>query len=90
VVISRDGAKAFVSNGYSNTVSAINIATHTVIATLPAGMIPFTMLVSRDDRELYVCNPGDTTVTVIDIPSLTVSTTIADVGSAPIDPAFGP
>jgi YVTN family beta-propeller protein len=41
--------------------------------------------------KLYVCNakPSETTVTVIDIPSLTVSDTIANVGLAPFDLAFG-
>ena len=92
VVITRDGTKAFVENGGSDTVSAIDAATHTVIATLPTGLNPFTMLASSDDMKLYVCNANDTstTVTVIDIPSLTVSATIADVGSAPFDLAFGP
>jgi YVTN family beta-propeller protein len=91
VVFTRDGTKAFVENGFSDTVSAINTATHTVTATLPVGHNPFTMLASRDDMKLYVCNanPGETTVTVIDIPSLTVSDTIANVGLAPFDLAFG-
>jgi YVTN family beta-propeller protein len=74
----------------SDTVSAINTATHTVIATIPVGHNPFTILASPDDTKLYVCNAGATTVTVIDIPSLTVSSTIANVGSAPFDLAFGP
>jgi YVTN family beta-propeller protein len=88
--ISRDGATGFVENGSSDTVSAIDTATHTVIATLPTGHNPFTMLVSPNGRDLYLCNAGDTTVTVIDIPSLTVSATIADVGTTPFDLAFGP
>jgi YVTN family beta-propeller protein len=92
LVITPDGTKVFVQNGFSDTVSAINTATHTVIATLPTGHNPFTMLASRDDMKLYVCNanPSETTVTVIDIPSLTVSDTIANVGLAPFDLAFGP
>jgi len=91
VVFTRDGTKAFVENGFSDTVSAIDTATHTVIATLPTGHNPFTMLASRDDMKLYVCNakPSETTVTVIDIPSLTVSDTIANVGLAPFELAFG-
>jgi YVTN family beta-propeller protein len=92
VVFTRDGTKAFVENGFSDTVSAIDTATHTVIATLRTGHSPFTMLASADDMKLYVCNAKNTStsVTVIDIPSLTVSDTIADVGSAPFDLAFGP
>src|SRR5437667_7400213 len=91
VVFTRDGAKAFVENGFSDTVSAINTATHTVTATLPTGHNPFTMLASPHDMKLYVCNakPSETTVTVIDIPSLTVSGTIANVGLAPFELAFG-
>ena len=90
VVFTRDGAEAFVSNGYSDTVSVVDTATHTVIKTLPTGRHPFEMLISPGDMELYVCNASDTTLTVIDIPSLTVSATIANVGSAPFDLAFGP
>ncbi len=90
VVITRDGTKAFVQNGNSDTVSAIDTATHTVIATLPTGHHPWAILASPDDMKLYVCNGSATTVTVIDIPSLTVSDTIANVGSAPFDLAFGP
>jgi YVTN family beta-propeller protein len=88
VEITRDGATAFVQNGWSDTVSAIDTATHTVSATLPTGHHPWTILATPDDRTLYVCNGTDTTVTVIDIPSLTVSDTIADVGSHPFDLAF--
>jgi YVTN family beta-propeller protein len=90
VVITGDGTKAFVENGYSDTVSVIDTATHTVIATLPTGRDPFTIMANADDTKLYVCNAGDTTITVIDIPSLTVSDTIANVGLAPFDLAFGP
>jgi YVTN family beta-propeller protein len=91
VVFSSDGAEAFVTNaGHTNTVSVINTATHAVIKTIPVGHHPFVMAVSPDGGDLYVCNSGDTTITVIDIPSLTVSTTIANVGSAPFDLAFGP
>jgi YVTN family beta-propeller protein len=90
VVITHDGTKAFVQNGFSDTVSAIDTATHTVIATIPVGHHPWAILGSADDMTLYVGNATDTTVTVIDIPSLTVSDTIANVGSAPFDLAFGP
>jgi YVTN family beta-propeller protein len=90
VTISRDGARAYVTNGYSDTVSAINTATHTVIATLPTGNSPFEMLISPNGKKLYVTNSSDTTVTVIDIPSLTVSATITDVGSAPFEVVVGP
>ena len=77
-------------DGWSDTVSAIDTATHTVIATLPTGDQPWTILATPDDMTLYVCNGTDMTLTVIDIPSLTVSATIANVGSHPFDLAFGP
>jgi YVTN family beta-propeller protein len=85
-----DKTKAFVQNGFSDTVSAIDTATHPVIATLLVGHRPWTILASPDDMKLYVCNGGDTTVTVIDIPSLTASASIANVGSGPWDLAFSP
>jgi YVTN family beta-propeller protein len=90
VVVTDDGTTAFVENGYSDTVSAIDTATHTVIATIPTGRDPFTILLSADNTKLYVCNAGDTTVTVIDVPSLTVSATITNTGLSPFDLAFGP
>ena len=79
-----------VQNGYSDTVSAIDTATHTVSATLRVGHHPWAILADPEDMKLYVCNGDDTTVSVIDIPSLTVSATIADVGSGPFALTFGP
>jgi len=90
LVISRDGTKAFVENLYSDNVSVIDTATHTVIAIIPTGHRPFISQISPDQTRLYVSDCKSTTVTVIDIPSLTVYATVANVGSQPFDMAFGP
>ncbi|KZE08310.1 collagen triple helix repeat domain protein [Bacillus mycoides] len=40
VTIIPDGTRAYVTNQASNIVSIINIATNTVIATVPVGVAP--------------------------------------------------
>ena len=41
VAITPDGTRAYVTNEGSNTVSVIDTATNTVVATIPVGVIPF-------------------------------------------------
>ncbi|TKI86366.1 hypothetical protein FC701_06155 [Bacillus mycoides] len=40
VAVSPNGARAYVTNQASHTVSVIDIATNTVIATVPVGVAP--------------------------------------------------
>ncbi len=46
IALSRDGSKLYSANGPSNDVSVIDLATFTVVKTIPAGKVP----VGRGDR----------------------------------------
>src|SRR5215831_10118701 len=56
---------AYITNGFSNTVSVIDTATNTVTATIPVGRFPFGVAVTPDGSKVYVPNIGDNTVSVI-------------------------
>jgi YVTN family beta-propeller protein len=88
--VSPNGSKVYVTNTFSNTVSVINTATNTVIATIPVGLTrlsaaPCTMLVavSPDGSKVYVANVDAGTVSVIDTAANMVSATIP-VGFTPV------
>lgn len=65
VVISPDGARAYVSNNSSNTVSVINTATHKVVDTLRGFNSPIGMVMHPDGSRLYVSNFRGNSVTAI-------------------------
>jgi YVTN family beta-propeller protein len=83
-----EGGKVYVVNELSNSVSVIDAATNTVIATIPVGTQPAGVAVSPDGSRVYVTNanspdfsqPG--TVSVIDAATNTVIATIP-VGTTP-------
>src|SRR5258708_38882773 len=47
---------AYITNQSSSTVSVIDTATDTVIATIPVGFTPFGVAVSPDGSKVYVTN----------------------------------
>ena len=59
------GETLYVANLLDETVSAIDLETHEVVATIPVGSSPVIALVSPDGRFVYVAN-GDETISVID------------------------
>src|SRR6266849_4178391 len=67
---------AYITNQSSSTVSVIDTATDTVIATIPVGLTPFGVAVSPDGSKVYVTNVSSNTVSVIDTTTNTVSATI--------------
>src|SRR5262245_26898215 len=67
---------AYITNQISNTVSVIDTATDTVIATIPVGPSPFGVAVSPDGSKVYVANTSSNTVSVIDTATNAVSATI--------------
>lgn len=75
-----DGATTFgyVANAFDNTVSVIDTATKTVVATinLPVGAIPKGVATTPDGTRAYVINDGNFTVSVIDTSNNTVVNTI--------------
>jgi YVTN family beta-propeller protein len=84
--VTPDGSKVYVTNVNSNTVSVIDTATNTVIATIPVGTTPQGVAVTPDGSKVYVANSDSNTVSVIDTATNTVSAT-TPVGSYPV--AFG-
>lgn len=76
ITFSSDGSVAFVANGGSNTVSAINPGTKAIIATIPVGVNPVGAWVGTDGC-MYVDNEDGQSVSIIDVKSLKVVETIA-------------
>ena len=79
----------YVSNLRGNSVSVVDPATDTVIATVPVGTNPFGAAVTPDGSQAWVTNNGSNTVSVIDTATNTVVTTVA-VGRLPQTIAFSP
>src|SRR5205814_8582260 len=68
--------RAYVTNNGSNTVSVIDTATNTVVATIPVGFRPFGVAITPDGTRAYVTNENSNTVSVIDSATNTVVATI--------------
>ncbi|MGV0791754.1 YVTN family beta-propeller repeat protein [Mycolicibacterium sp. XJ1819] len=81
VALNDDGTVAYVSNSGDNTVSVVDLATNTVIATIEeVGNYPTGIVVGAGN--VYVANMFDDTVSVIDTDTNTVTATIG-VGDTP-------
>ena len=74
--ISPAGDRVYVTNNGNNSVSAIDTATHQVIATIPVGQKPMGIAITPNGQEVYATNQKDGTVSVIDTTTLTVIATI--------------
>jgi len=71
------------------TVSVIDTATNTVIATIPVGFEPVGVAVTPDGSKVYITNNNSSTVSVIDTVTNTVTATIP-VGLFPFGVAVTP
>ena len=80
---------AYVANSNSGTVSVIDTATNTAVATIPVGNVPLGVAVTPDGTHVYVANVNDNTVSVIRTATNTVVKTIP-VGLAPYGVAVTP
>jgi YVTN family beta-propeller protein len=83
------GPKAYVGNFADNTVSVIDTAAGTVIATIPVVAGPHGMTVTPDGRTVYVTGDGSSALSVIDTATDRVVKTI-DVGKTPNGVALTP
>jgi len=83
------GPKAYVGNFKDNSVSVIDTATGTVVATVPVAAGPHGMGVSPDGRTVYVSGEGSSDVSVIDTATDRVARTIT-VGKTPHGVAMAP
>jgi YVTN family beta-propeller protein len=69
--VSPDGKRLYVADNLGDRMSAIDLTTGKVIATIPVGHNPYTTLVSKDGKTVYVSNWGATTVSVVDVSGAT-------------------
>ena len=88
---------AYVTNFYSGTVSVIDTATNTVVATPAVGTQPYGIAVTPDGSHVYVANEGSGSnlgsISVIDTSNNSVTTPISYTGgkiSIPIGVAITP
>ncbi len=89
VAVSPDGRFAVVTLMKEGGISAIDLATYEVVATVPTGTLPNYAVFSPDGRHLYVSNGGDDTVSEVDTARWTVAQTIK-VASRPEHMAAAP
>ena len=80
---------AYIPNNVSNDVSVINVATNTVVATIPVGDSPIGVAISPDGTKVYVTNNFSNFVTVINTATNSVIGTI-NVGDYPSGIAVSP
>lgn len=83
------GPKAYVGNFKDNTVSAIDTATGSVVATIPVVAGPHGMVVTPDGKRLFVSGDSSSGVSLIDTASDRVIQTI-EVGKGPHGLAITP
>jgi YVTN family beta-propeller protein len=69
-----------------NSVSAIDTATNSVVATIAVGANPSDIAISPDGKTAYVTNAGSNTVSVINTSTNVVTTTVT-VGTNPVNAA---
>lgn len=82
---------AYISNSGSNTVSVIDVASDTVVATVPVGDRPSGVAITPDGTRVYVVNSADDTNTpgngsVIDTSTNNVTTTVPAPGGVAVTP----
>lgn len=75
-LVSRDGARVYVANSFSNTVSVIDARTLTTLATVAVGMRPHALAFDATARHVYVANYGSDNVNVMDTQTHQVVATI--------------
>jgi acid phosphatase len=76
LAVSADGGRLYVADNLGDRASVIDLASGNVLANLPVGHNPYTVVLSHDGKSAYVSNWGENTVSVIDTSTLQVTTTI--------------
>src|SRR6266480_2962667 len=88
-VVWAGAPQAYITNLNDGTVSVIDTASNTVMATVPVGNFPNGVAVTPDGAHVYVANVVDGTVSVIETASNTVTATVP-VGLFPFGVAVTP
>lgn len=89
VIADKDGKRAFVSNSEDNTVTVVDLATASVVGTIPTGNFPHGMRMNPAGDEIYAANVESGSVSVLDPYGLKEIEQIA-VGDAPVQVGFTP
>ena len=70
--------RAYVTNEGAGSVSVIDTATNTIVATVPVGSNPDGIAVTPNGAFAYVAQESATTVSVIDTATNTITATVPD------------
>lgn len=82
IAIDPAGARAYVTDVCGNDLLVVDLASASVVATVPVGVAPVAVAVTPDGKRALVSNSGDGTVTPVDLTTLTAGAPIA-VGEQP-------
>ena len=83
------GNRAYVTNASDGTMTVVNLADNSVLATVPVGVSPTAVVVNSAGTRAYVTNGTAGTVTVVNTTNNTVVKTIK-VGANPTSLALTP
>jgi YVTN family beta-propeller protein len=61
-----DGKRVYISNGRGGTVSAIDVATDSIRASVAVGQRPWGIALTPDGKKLYTANGPSSDVSVVD------------------------
>lgn len=89
VAIPADGKRVYISNGRGKTVSVIDPATDSVLATVEVGTRPWGIALAGGGKKLYSANGPGNDVTVVNTETMTVLKRIP-AGTIPWGVAVGP
>jgi YVTN family beta-propeller protein len=87
--ITPDGAFAYVTNPFSNSVTVIDTASQKIVTTIEVGLRPFGVAITPDGTFAYVTNQNSNSVSVIDTDRKVVVDTV-EVGPTPNGVAITP
>ena len=84
LTVSADGKTLYLADNLGDSMTAIDLESRTVTATLPVGHNPYTVALSQDNNTAYVSNWGEQSISVVDLtaPQLQQTQTIT-VGTHP-------
>jgi YVTN family beta-propeller protein len=80
---------AYITNGVSETVSVIDTAGNTIVATVPVGSGPIGVAVNPGGTRVYVANLTSNSISVIDTATNAVTATVT-LGGSPLAVAVNP
>ena len=76
LLITRDGARAYVALGRANHVAVVDVAKRQVVDYILVGKRAWGLALTHDEKKLYVANGLSDDISIIDTDRLTVITSI--------------